>query len=314
MPADILCLNEHWLHAEEIFYFVPEGFTLAGSYCREPPLIRGGSSILVKKDVVFKLIDVSSLCLDFIFEATAIKLTDYDLTVVTIYRTPDSDCALFLSSLEKLIFQLLFKSKPRSKYLAIAGDFNIDILNLHKPETQAFLDILRSFNLYCTNIKPTRNLSCLDNIVINFPIDQCNSSLLGQGILSDHAGVFTKIKNILKSPSTVTENDQEPNTICTRLLTQTGLVNLNVFLNNFDWSDLYIMNDIDIAANYFMNTVINSYNHFCPKITRRNKKGNKSDKKWFTPKLKQMRASLLSLYDIWKSSHSEVDNFRFKQF
>lgn len=235
---------------------------------------------------------------------------------MTVYRTPDSDCSLFLSTLEKCILQLMFRSQHKSKHMAIAGDFNIDVLNLHKPDTQAFLDILRSFNLYCTNNKPTRNLSCLDNIVTNFPLDQCSSSLLEEGILSDHAGVFTKIKSILRSSLITVDSDQGSNINFTRLLTQPRLENLNASLYHFDWSDLYVQNDIDIAVDYFMNTVTNFYNYFCPKIkgTKHRKKGKKTSKKWFTPKLRQMRKTLLSLYDIWKSSNSEVDSSRFKQF
>ncbi|KAG8303985.1 hypothetical protein J6590_104950 [Homalodisca vitripennis] len=44
---DVLCINEHWLYEDEITLYVPEGFIVASSFSRKPPLSRGGSSIMV---------------------------------------------------------------------------------------------------------------------------------------------------------------------------------------------------------------------------------------------------------------------------
>lgn len=75
--------------------------------------------------------------------------------------------------------------------VVIAGDFNIEMAKLDEPITVTFQNLLRSLNLVCTNKLPTRNKSCIDNIIVNFPDNYYNISLL-PGCLADHEPLLFK--------------------------------------------------------------------------------------------------------------------------
>lgn len=312
-PTDILCLNEHWLLEDEVNLYVPEGFVLADFFAR--PSAYGGSSIFVRKDLLFKGIDVSSHCYDKICEGSAIRLINFNIVILCIYRTPDSNFRIFIENLECLLLHVTRNCVKTNEGIVLAGDLNVDLLDNKSPETCELLNVLRSFDLFPTNHRPTRVKACLDNIYTNLNAVLYESNTVDEAI-SDHSGV--RLKAIIGHCK---ESSHElPNKI-KRLISEDRLVNFNNILSNTDWSDLYCILDVNVAFLFFVNVICSCFNYCCPVISVKPKKGckgKKSDtssfKKWFSPQLENMRKWMLFLYDLWKESGSQLDKTRFKNF
>lgn len=54
--CNILTLSEHWLFSKETDFYIPVSYKLASSFCRDPPLSRGGCCIFVRKGLKFGVI------------------------------------------------------------------------------------------------------------------------------------------------------------------------------------------------------------------------------------------------------------------
>lgn len=117
----VACLCEHWLRAEEIEFYVPLGYILGNSYCRNN-LKRGGVAIFVSKTTVFEKFDVSSYCIEQHFEVTAVKISSLQTIVISVYRSPLGKTEIFLQSLENILtFIVCFECK-----VVICGDLNAE--------------------------------------------------------------------------------------------------------------------------------------------------------------------------------------------
>lgn len=309
--ADIICINEHWLQEEEIPFYVPQNFTLASYYCRSRPLSHGGSSILLSNSLEFESINITNYCLNLVCEASAVKLPQYNLVIISLYRTPDSNANVFIQSTEKLLHFII--SCKKNKNIILTGDFNIDIIKSTKSETHDFLNMLRSFDLYCINSQPTRNTACLDNIATNIYKESYSFSILGQGILSDHAGIWA---NFAINKTGNSENSNVLNFKAKRIVTDHRLESLKKDLMKFNWASLFSIDNVNDAFEYFLNVVKYYFNLNCPVLhikCKENKNKSNARNKWFTPELAVMRNMLLILYDKWKVSKNIDDGLRFKK-
>lgn len=304
---DIVCIGEHWLNEDEVTLYVPKDFTLAASYSRKQPNIHGGSSILLRNKLKFECIDLSKYSEDYLCEASAVLLLEYNFMLLNVYRTPNSHFDTFVSKLETLLLYLM--AKPHTVF-TLCGDLNVDILKTSEPSVQFFINLLRSVNLFPTNFKPTRNASCLDNAYTNVSNKLYTCSLIDQDIISDHAGVLLNFTlNSVKSKH-YTDTHKK------RLITNDRLSYFRAnLMHNIDWSVLYSENDVDIAFELFLNFVTDIFNLNCPIIyAKNNAKLKQKNNNWFTTEIESKRKYLLLLYDKWKGSHSLADKCRFREF
>lgn len=101
----------------------------------------------------------------------------------------------------------LLKGKRR---IAICGDFNIEMVNESEQGTKSSLNLLRIFNLHCSNSKPTRDKACIDNIIVNFKRDLYTISVVG-GAFADHGPILLRLnQNKTKGlPSNADDNIEE---------------------------------------------------------------------------------------------------------
>lgn len=149
---DILCLTESWLKDLEVDLYGVLGYTTAGSYCRKLS-IHGGVIIFVKNNIKFKILNCfENLCDEKVFECAAIKLVNYNIIIISIYRSPLSDVNIFFSKLACL----LEKFQNSNESIVLTGDFNIDLNDNQNKITNQFIDIVNSFNLSFTVREPTR--------------------------------------------------------------------------------------------------------------------------------------------------------------
>lgn len=295
--CDIVLINEHWLAKEEITMYVPSNFSLASYYCRQLPYIRGGSCIFIKEWYEYQQIDVSEFCLVYVLEISTIFIPKLNLIVATIYRTPDSDVLCFFNLFEnflKYICGRFHKSK-----VVISSDFNVD-LNKNTNETSNFLNLLRSYNLYCLNKDSTREKACLDNIVSNMVKNAIDCKVI-QPSLSDHLGVLASF-NDLEVRNFLKPIDKESIIKKVRVVNVKTIASFRDRLAQADWFHLSTFLNINEAYDHFMYIMTSSYNECCYFKNVRADNSSRSDKRWFTIELKQIREKVHFLYDSLKKT------------
>lgn len=119
-------------------------YNIAASYCRRNGSKRGGVCILIRKWTESQeIVNIKQFAQDNVFECCATYLTSYNLYILCLYRTPDSNFYTFLSLLEEVLHKYTKNSRTR---VILAGDFNINTLVLTK-DSKYLIDIAKNFNL-----------------------------------------------------------------------------------------------------------------------------------------------------------------------
>ena len=83
--------------------------------------------------------------------------------IINIYRPPSESKSEFIEQFESFLEHVL----QNDGLFVIFGDFNIDLLTTNKT-TNDFLSILERFDLIQLIEQPTRELSLLDYVIINY--------------------------------------------------------------------------------------------------------------------------------------------------
>lgn len=139
-------------------------FKLVASFCREER--RGGTCILIKKELDCKRINTDQ-ALPYSFECCAVEVLQYNLIIVCIYRTPNSNLDIFFQQLQSLLCTL---SRKRNKKIILCGDWNIDMLQSNK-HSRDLKSLLSNYNIKNHINYPTRKNACLDLITSNLSLN-----------------------------------------------------------------------------------------------------------------------------------------------
>lgn len=296
---DIMCVSEHWLLDDQIPLFTPLGFSAASVFCRET-LKNGGVGIFTKSFLQFSKIDFHLYNSEQNFEISGIKLNDLDLAIVSLYRSPLGDIKIFFESFEKAIKGILLNSTK----LVVSGDFNIPLHKDSDLTTIRFLNILRSLNLIVTNHSPTRNMSCIDNIFVNFSTDFNEIQLL-EDCISDHNPLLLKLKiNKFKNNSKLKSNSA-PSTKFVRKQNEEQIALFSECLKDERWSmiDSHRNNQIDVKTLFdnFFKKYVDLWHFSSPMVKIRVK--NRQNKKfnWFNEDLRNDRELMLSYHNVYRN-------------
>lgn len=290
---DLVCLSEHWLKPQETQFYNLNGYSLAACYARESAS-HGGSSIYVRKDSEYKLIDIGQFCMDFHHESVAINLLNgsKNVIVVSVYRSPNGDPKIFLSKFEDMLeFFQRFKCP-----LVIGGDFNIDLVSNYTKTCQwDFARLLRQYNLHFTNSSPTRNNAVLDNVLTDLTHGTYSVSVHQFG-LSDHAAIlFDKLK-----PESTT-SVQNPSPTSFRPITEKRIEDYAYYLSCVDWSCLDQNCNAEDSFKMFFETMKTGYENSFPLTTRKCNSAQQQNKlPWYNDDLREKRRILLILHDRHK--------------
>lgn len=141
ISPDIICICEHWLQHENI---VVQNYHVVACYNRVM-LKHGGVLILVRNGLLYKQIETTIKPIEKHFEFSVIANEFY--IVLSLYRAPDEDKAIFINNLFSLL-QILVKNK---KYLVICGDYNIKFM-IESQFKSELLSLMSAFNLKATII------------------------------------------------------------------------------------------------------------------------------------------------------------------
>lgn len=253
----ILCITEHWQKKTQIGALGLNNFKLGSSFCREGGY--GGAAIYLHKDIQFmqrkKICDMS---VEDIFECASVecKMEGMCFIIISLYTQPKKDMDSFVKKLESVLDQII----NENKYIIMAGDFNIELMENSKHKLQ-FMSIMNSFNMSQTIFSPTRITAttkhCIDNIFTNFNKQHLESLVL-HTVISDH----TAQKIILKTNHTEIEKNSFK-----RFFDENSRNDFVHILKEQQWLEVYQINQTDVNKQWstFMNTFMPAFNQCFPK-------------------------------------------------
>lgn len=121
-------------------------YKLAVSFCRKKKQKRGGVAIFTKKYIKSKELQfLKEYSLGEHFECCGIDLPLYNMFVIGLYRTPNSDFSLFISKLSALLYRV--NNKYGKKKIVIVGDLNVNILQPGR-KTKELRELIANYNLF----------------------------------------------------------------------------------------------------------------------------------------------------------------------
>ena len=257
----VICFSETWLNSNrQIENLFPE-YNQFHSMRPATQFAGGGVAILVHESLQSTELDNLSCNTEYI-ECIFVKITKSNESIVvgSCYRRP------VLSNENAFISALSGKISTLTGKIAIAGDFNFNLLNIDNDVgSSSFIDSMLSLGLVHTISKPTRDInnaiSLLDNIFISNSIPYSSGLFLWD--VSDHYPVFVFMKNVFTS-----QNEVEK--IKYRLVNTVTLNNMAESLSNHNLQE-EILNcvNLDCAVEKLDEILMFYFNLHCPIITKR---------------------------------------------
>ena len=187
---DVIVLTETWLDESTCEYAT---ISYVGFHTYRTGRRGGGVSVFVREGLGGRLMEAASLVSD-IMESCSVQVTYNNIvfTVIGVYRPP----AEFVRHFVDHINSFLHDEFSNCESMYIAGDFNVDLINVDCNAVEYLVNSLRQLHFVQTITKPTRfppndnsnGGSLLDHIWFNDP------EMFTSGILlcdvSDHCPTF----------------------------------------------------------------------------------------------------------------------------
>ena len=311
LNISVICFTEHWLLEDEIKYLNISNFEVKTGYFRQKQN-RGGSCIFVRNGIKTKeYTNFQHLNVEKDFETCIIELLEYNIVILCVYRTPDSNIAIFIRNLNIIINHLL----KINKTLVITGDINIDFLK--ERSNDQFVQMLDSHNLEAKVKVPTRitntTRTAIDQFITDNRLNINSIDVLSTGF-SDHLAQVMDVKITVKS---------EIKAKRVKYKRKYNDINMDYFeylLGKENWDDLYRKNNTNEAWEYFNNTMSYNFNLAFPKmkcieVTKKRKtwisEGIRiSSQKMRTLDMERKRGNLtteqLNYYKKYKTTYKQV--------
>lgn len=301
---DVLCLSESFLKKGDENNLKICNFKLASSFsrCKQK---RGGSCILVKKNLYFKQLQIcKDLSIEKVFECCGVEIPDHNLVVINIYRVPKYIYEKqFLLFLEALLYNLSKNKKGRK--IVISGDWNFNILKQDK-NTVELLALLNNYNLKTHINVPTRGQSCLDQIASNL---RSATSFVLPLALSDHETAQFISFNIKKT------DKSRLNYIQKRDYSLENLQKFKYYMESLSFSDILSINDSNKAFCEF-HGLLSLFNDLCFPYIKVKLKHKHCNNRWMTKglRLSCIRKKKLYLKYLHEASNKLVNQCKYKRY
>ena len=233
-------------------------------------------------------------------EMCAVILTDLNIIIISLYRSPSGDIDRFLYLFEEV---LNYVGKFNAKII-IGTDLNID-LNSSNTVINNFNNIIRSCNLYCSSLAPTRFDACLDYIFTTFQNSNCIVSVVNF-LVADHSAIVMSLNCKREGVSS------KPKRVLSRVYSEDGFNSFNNIMTNKNWDFIYNSdNNMEEIFTIFLDVLIESFN-FCFPIRYVNKVKNKC-LKWYNDEFKAFKIETLKFYNIYKLTKNEFAKHKYSQ-
>ena len=306
----IIGLVETWFKDKPHDYYHLNGYSLES--CNRINKKGGGVCLYVDEDISYNVRhDINELNKLKYTESLFVEIEkskSQNIVVGIVYRPPDQVIRDFNKCIEKILQEITSKE---NKLLFLMGDFNINLLNndVHEP-TGEFVDILSSFSLYPSIVKPTRitskSATLIDNIFTNNYANQTSGILLSD--VSDHLPIF-----VSTNVSVYHKNDN-PTSVESRDLSKQ---NIDVFKNKLslvNWDDLCDNNDANVSYNMFIDKFNKLYDECIPKkvVKKRHAKNRCPKAPWITCSLLNCirRKNRLHKKSMQKPTEANVSKYK----
>jgi hypothetical protein len=302
----VVCLVEHWLTEDNKSLYTFNGYNVASIYCRKQH-IHGGTAIYTASFLKYYTIPVDNFCIEMHFEVCAIKLIDFKIILVALYRPCNGNVALFFNQLE-LFLDFLSRFKCD---IVFCGDINIEACG-DDQNTLKLHNILRSEGLYSTNSKPTRSTACIDYMITNISPKFYRSEVLDLPI-SDHSFMLLTINDEKSINGPLPSHcDSTPQNVKVRKLHATAIEDFTNHLLNLDWETILSGLDSESMYDLFHSIFIYWMNVYLParsvKVRGPSKRKDKDKNKyWYSADLMRLKNFVMALYTKFKNSKLETD-------
>jgi len=188
---DIISVTETWLLPSNSLKLLHlDGYNLLSIPRNKGKKRGGGIAFYVNTIYDFKINSLVNLNLANSCEFTTIELSSssfLNITILNIYKPPDSDAPTFIDSLAEYIDCL----KVNKKYVIITGDFNINLYHHDSSSTSnRLLDQLISLGFLPSITLPTRITQTTSTLIDNIFVNQTNRDHFSKIILSDISDHF----------------------------------------------------------------------------------------------------------------------------
>lgn len=292
---DIVIITETWLSQA-----IPDNLVCIDGYrvIREDRQGRGGglaiyhkNNILIRKITIEKNLNSSLEQLWVSF-----KINNINIGIGGIYRPPNSGVADCINELENSVSQVL----PIVDEIILAGDININMLNLVNSNSNQFLSFMEAYGFSIINNEPTRvnnvSSSLIDIIAIsNLDLVVSNNTIDAYEI-SDHSLVYCDMifDSIKQKQSYRTFRDFK-------------YFDYNMFfrdLISMPWGNLLLLDDVDELVNTFNEYILSVFDVHAPLKTIRI---SKPKAPWLTDPLKIMIKTKKAALSKYKRTKSNAD-------
>lgn len=254
---DVIVLTECWLQCSPLVGQIPD----YDVFLTQNNLNRcGGVTVYVQKkwNAAAQELHITEA------EGLSIDIPTFG-TVLALYRSPSfSNKFIFIESLNSTL-----KLFEKSSSLILAGDININILDLSDPDTSEYLNVLSQFNLIPAITRPTRKSTCIDHIFVKTQKNECISAVAHSDI-TDHSICMLGIS--CTRPKAITRHSIK--------------IDYNAVAQDLkvaDWSPVMESQDVDVASEHLGTIITSAVNkHTVKRVTSRSKCILKP---WMTPGL-----------------------------
>lgn len=245
---------------------------------------------MTKNNLIATEIDLKEFCIEQHCEVAGVYLHDFDVQLVTIYRSPRGNYQIFLDNLNLVLNKL-----DMSKHIFFTGDFNIHFNSINQQALEVS-NLFSTLNLVGVVDFPTRGEAYLDNIFTSAQELIRTTYKVDLQYLSDHDGVFI----ICEMP----RNDSNGVRTNYRPITDEGLLSLYNEIELESWSFVTDDNiDIECKFEMFVNTIAVAMDHCFPQKSRLQTTNiRKPLINWFNDDLRKMREHLRLIVSINKNN------------
>ena len=255
----------------------------------EPKLAKGGVGLLFNNNIQMtkrndiklspSLIQGKQLEIEDIWYETCMKNPKDNYIIGVIYRHPggSEEC---INEFSNQISSIMDKINAENKKCVIAGDLNLDALNIKKSQpTNNFFSTIVQHAFIPTITLPTRitehSATLIDHILINEKVIKTSSAISAGNLfhdISDHLPIFILIKDKIK--------ENFPSRRKVRIF---GLKNNQIFselLASYSWSDMMETTNPSLALAIYYRNWNTAFNKAFP--TKMLSINRKKDKDWIT--------------------------------
>ena len=287
-----------------------------------PSTAKGGSGILIKTnsfDSVTKLdtpnftINKTCTCKNCLYENVWVKLKSQGQEIITgsIYRHPGGNIDHFLSS-----FEHIFTNIKDNSWSIIAGDININLLNINDDSTSKYVNnFLQANFIPCINL-PTRfcktTATLIDHIMVKVPRKYIQTKVSAGNLIAD---ITDHLPNFVLINTKIAHSKERP---YIRLFTKKKIEKFEKDKNNFNQLITLINNEslahANVNASYteFFSNLMKLLNSYFPlvKLSRSKMK----NKPYITPGIKISIKERNRLYEKYLSNKNTQTKAAWKLF